>query len=269
MTARHEDHPAADDAADEGDADAHPAADADHADDEGDTAEVEALRRRVDDLERFTRRVAHELATPLTAAAGFARLLLDRGGHDAETHDGLRRIERSATSAAEVVRQRLAGAVPASPDHLVLRQLLQDAVATTCGDDTDVVWDVAPDLVVFGPPSGLQEVVGLLVRALALRLAHQQARASLRFTAAPLGPDIVAVTGVAPSAAPLAPATGEPGEDQADEPVRDAVRRLERLLPGLGGRSWVPAPTVAADQFSVLVHLPRGRSPGAGPVVAS
>jgi hypothetical protein len=223
-------------------------------------AEVEALRRRVDDLERFTRRVAHELATPLTSAAGFARLLLERGGHDAETTDGLRRIARSTTTASELVARRLSATVGDPPDHLALRPVVEEAVAATFDRDTDVVIDVVPQLVVFGPPRELREAVGLLVRAVATLLTGpRDGPASVRLQAATLGPDVVTVTCVAGTVAPLEPDAGLTSDDPLLEPALAVLRQLQGVLQGLGGRLWVPAPAAPSDRFSLLVQLPRGR----------
>lgn len=222
-------------------------------------AELEALRRRVADLERFTRRVAHELATPLTSASGFARLLLDRGGHDAETTDGLQRIARATSQAAELVRSHLDGAVDAAPQHVGLRRLLRAAADPTFGRAAAVGDDVPHDLVVFGPPGALREAAALLVRAAATRLVEQDADTELvQLSAVPLGPDVVAVTCVVQVPAPLVDPTGLRTEIEADQPVLAVLRQLQVVLQGLGGRLWTPAPAAPPDHFSFLVQLPRG-----------
>lgn len=222
--------------------------------------ELERLRARVANLERLTHRLAHELATPLTTARGFAGVLLDREGLDDTARDGLVRIERAVRTAEDMLRARVEEATDDQPRALRLRPLVRDAAVEELGVRSPVGRALPDDLRVFGDPDGMRLAVHLLLRAAAEHARLHGVDPSTVEVALGHGPaDVVELRChvAAPGLDDAQRSAALYGSDEEPDGVPALLRRLHVGLGGLGGRLWLRDPDGDAATFTTVVQLPR------------
>lgn len=228
-----------------------------------DTAEVERLRARVANLERFVGRLTHELGTPLATARGFASLLADRGNWDDATADLLARVNRAVGRAERTLRVLSSGAL--HPDlaptgvHGTVREALQRLDAGVHVDD-DLAGADDASTTAFVVASTLTEAVETLTRALVARCPVSQRQ--LRVEGVDGAADAVSVRVTVP-----APAfTAEEREaivDAADDTQPSELVELRRaadLVAASGGRIWFEDVPGEVGTSTALLAVPRAAS---------
>lgn len=210
----------------------------------GEDDELARLRTRVANLERMAERLAHELATPLTTAQGFAQILLDDDGLSAEVRDGLKRVERASRQALQLLQHRVDEGIGDGLRSMRLRELVRDAVTSVLGVAATAGRALPAEARVFGDPVGMRRALVLVLEAMV----------PADGMSAPDEVEVVLAQERA-SALQLRITRGERDASEDDLDVR--LAEAASVLAGLGGRLWIDHPGAAAGRRAVLVELQR------------
>ncbi len=211
----------------------------------GEDEELARLRTRVANLERMAERLAHELATPLTTAHGFARVLLDGAGLSPEARDGLERIERASRAALQLLEHRVDEAVDEGLRSMRLRALVRDAVTAVLGEAATAGRALPADAHVFGDPVRMRRALVLVLQAM------------LPPGAASAPDDVEVVLEQERPAAYLLRCEVRRLDDGSQDDLEERLTEARRLLRQVGGRLWAEDLDLEAGRRTVLVELQR------------
>ena len=191
----------------------------------------------------FAAAVAHEIRTPLSAAAGEAEIALRRDRSAAEYRDALRRIAGAISELVEISGDLTLLSEPIEDIAGASRSAALDAVWSTIGeryagrDDVEIAVGPLPPARVVGRERYLARALTLIVEH-ALRHRRAGARVAMRIAAVTGSRVRLAVDAQPPGIWPRAWATLQGVADQPDAPLR--LRTARRIVEASGG-AVVPA----------------------------
>jgi two-component system OmpR family sensor kinase len=195
------------------------------------------------DLQLFAAAVAHEIRTPLSAAAGEAEIALRRDRSAAEYRDALRRIAGAISELVEISGDLTLLSEPIEDIAGASRSAALDAVLSKIReryagrDDVEIAVGPAPAARVGGSERYLARALTLIVEH-ALRHRRAAARVAMRIVAVTGSRVRLAIDAQPPGIWPRAWTTLQGAADQPDAPLR--LRTARRIVEGSGG-AVVPA----------------------------
>ncbi len=223
--------------------------------------ELARLRDRVADLERFIRRLGHDLTTPLTTVAGFASLLVRDAGLPPNTVDSIRRIHSSADRANRMLRALVDETRLHEAESVFVRDAINAAAegAVDLGVEMHLEAPTTPSRVFVMRATTVQLLRTIFV-GLAARCAPDALAVSLTISEPEVG-DVVSISFATSSGAGFTEAErnalDEAHIEEADDelPMLAAIRLAARLATTQAGRLW--AEDVEGGGIRLILALPR------------
>lgn len=220
--------------------------------------ELDLVRDRVANLERFITRLGHDLTTPLTTVSGFASLLARDPQLSPGAVDAVARIQASSDRANRMLRALVDETRLREAESMFVADVIDDAVGDVRDGGVEVtVHRQDTRARVFTMPAATRRLIETIVLGLAARGAPEPLSVSVVITQPEQG-DMVSISFVTDVGSAFTEAERDALERahlEVDDAQESTLSLAARLATTQAGRLW--AEDVDGGGIRLILALPR------------